>query len=77
MFCPECNEEMAPLKGSICVSGEDTYCAPCWGCESCGNVSYVQYDNDFDVWVEAYIKDGSVDPKNNFGFWKDTNVNSL
>ena len=54
MFCSVCNEEMVPLKGSICASGTNTYCAPFWACSNCDCVLYLKSEEEFDLWISEY-----------------------
>jgi len=69
MLCPYCNEEMIPLKGSICASGIDTCCVPCWSCHSCGSVSYLQDEKEFDLWLTEYTDGIYVDPDEDLGLY--------
>jgi hypothetical protein len=50
-------EEMVPLKGLICALGTNTFCAPCWSCHSCGCVTYLQDEREFELWIAEYTDD--------------------
>lgn len=77
MFCSLCNEEMTPLKGSICASGVDTCCIPCWSCHTCGNVSYLHNEKEFDLWISEYTEGIYVDPSENLGLFNDVDKDTL
>ena len=69
MFCKECLEEMVPLKGSICASGIDTCFLPCWTCPSCGFISYLHSETEFDKWIDEYTEIGAEEPEEDLGLF--------
>ena len=77
MFCENCQEEMVPLKGSICASGIDACCVPCWSCQICGNIMYLCNEKEFDLWISEYTNGGYVDSEEQLGLFLDLDATSL